>query len=78
MDQHQFPNDESPALSARQGFEAMYHFLEAYWQRGRCTADKIAILLGEIDCRSTSEGGPADPAQWSDWLDAVGKVKSGN
>ncbi len=53
------------SLSEAIGFEALKLFLEAYWERGGRTSDDIAVLLSNLDI---------DPAQRSDWADAVGRA----
>ena len=58
-------------ITTEQAFAAMQSFLEAYWERGNRSEAEIAALLSSI------QGGPGatrDPAQWNDWLAAVGKV----
>lgn len=54
----------------------MRHFLEAYSKRGLQSSGDIAILLGDIDTSFTRDGGPSDPAQWGDWLQAIEKVRA--
>lgn len=71
-----FPGDETPRLSVRQAFDAARQFLEAYWERGLRSSDDIAVLLGSMNGEMTQDGRPLDPAQWTDWLDAVGKVEA--
>ena len=58
-------------ITVTQAYEAMIHFLEAYYSRG--ASDEIAILLGDISINN-SDGLPMDPAALSDWYDAVDKV----
>ena len=77
MSDFDYPGDESPRLSARQGFEAARLFLEAYWERGLRSSDDFAALLSSMDGEMTRDGGPVDRAQWSDWLEAVRRVESG-
>ena len=60
-------SDDNARLTVRHAFEATRYFLQAYWERGGQTSDDLAILLGSLD---------ADPAQWSDWLAAVGRVEN--
>ena len=61
-----------PELSIREAYECMFHFLDSYWKQGGKSDDQIAILLGGMPLRS--DGGSADPAMRSDWLDAVRAV----
>jgi hypothetical protein len=70
-----YPGDESPRLSVRDAFDVARQFLEAYWERGSRSSDDIAVLLGSMN--GIHDGRPLDPAQWSDWLDAVEKVEAG-
>ena len=59
-------------LDERDAFDAMFVFLEAYWERGGRTSDDLAVLLGSLNL--AGDGMPMDPAQWSDWRAAVDKV----
>lgn len=70
------PSDPTANLSAAEAFQAMRYFLEAYSKRGPQSPHDIAHLLGDIDCSFTLDGGPADPAQWGDWLQAIETVKT--
>ena len=71
-----YPGDETPCLSVREAFDAARQFLEAYWERGLRSSDDIAVLLGSMNGEMTRDGRPLDPAQWTDWLDAVRKVEA--
>ena len=75
MTQSSAPNDYSAPLTAAEAFQAMHHFLEAYAKRYPQSPEAIVDLLGDIDCSLTLDGGPADPAQWKDWLQAIEKAK---
>ncbi|MFD1610712.1 hypothetical protein ACFSCW_02730 [Sphingomonas tabacisoli] len=71
-------NDQSmslPHLDVSIGYDAMRIFLEAYWQRGGCTSDDLAALLGALQ-RIENDGMPVDRAMWSDWLEAVNVAAS--
>jgi hypothetical protein len=57
-------------LTERQAFDAMYAFLKAYYERGEPERDLVE-LLGDLDPTFRDDGGPLDPAQWTDWLAAV-------
>ncbi|QGZ94000.1 hypothetical protein [Terricaulis silvestris] len=59
------------SLSKEEAYEAMFRFLEAYWERGGKTSDDIAILLGSMSL--LRRGRPLDMALWSDWLEAIDK-----
>jgi hypothetical protein len=62
-------------LTAREAYEAMCRFLDAYWERGGKRSDDIAGLLGATAMHP--DGRPLDQAQWNDWLVAVGATLSG-
>lgn len=65
-------------LTEEQAFEAMRHFLTAFWERGGSDADSDLVDLLSWTGRGTwADGGTNDPAQWSDWLAAVKAAKSG-
>jgi hypothetical protein len=57
-------------LTDKQAFAAMVSFLENYYQQTQ--ADDIGALLGSLQL--LSDGKPADPALWQDWLASVQKV----
>jgi hypothetical protein len=78
MSQSDYPGDATPRLSIREAFDALRHFLEAYWERGGRTSDDVSHLLSAIDGSMTDDGGPLDRAQWSDWLEAVKKAEAEN
>ena len=59
-------SDEAAYLTVREAFEATRVFLEAYWVRGARGSDDLATQISDLD---------ADPAQWSDWMEAVSRVK---
>jgi hypothetical protein len=75
MTQLSEPSDFSAQLTAAEAFKAMHHFLKAYSKRYPQSSEDIDQLVGDIDCSFTPDGGPVDPAQWSDWLHAIEKVK---
>jgi len=75
MTQSSEPSDYSAKLTAAEALRAMHHFIEAYAKRYPQSPEAIAQLLGDIDCSFTLDGGPADPAQWGDWLQAIKMVK---
>jgi hypothetical protein len=76
MSQPDYPGDDTLCLSARDVFDAVRHFLEAYWERGSRSSEDIAFLLSAMDGTMTNDGGPIDRAQRDDWLDAVDKVEA--
>lgn len=57
-------------LTEKQAFEAMVSFLDDYYKQTQ--ADDIGALLGSLQL--LSDGKPADPALWQDWLSSVQKV----
>ena len=60
-------------LSPEQAFRAMFVFLNEYHQR---TAGKAELgdVLGDIQLNE-SDGMPADPAAWDDWLAATDSAR---
>jgi hypothetical protein len=56
-------------LSAEQAFHVMFNFLKQYYERTGGKSD-LAAVLSDIQT-VPSDGMPADPAAWADWLDAV-------
>lgn len=53
-------------------------FVENYWNRGLNVSDDLRIFLSAMNRETAiwADGGPADPAMWSDWLLALGRVKN--
>ncbi len=71
-----FPrNDELITINV--AFDAMTHFLHAWWRRGGETSDDVAVILGGLDRTVFVGGGPADPAFWDDFLNAVDVASRG-
>jgi hypothetical protein len=64
------------SLNELEAFDAMRAFLDAYWRRGKCASDDIAVLLGSINRYVWADFGPGDPAQLEDWLDAIAAIKT--
>ncbi|MGQ7816222.1 hypothetical protein [Metapseudomonas furukawaii] len=61
-------------LTPKQAFCAMFYFLEHEYSLTK--SDDIGAMLGSMDWTIWSDGaGPADPAAWEDWLDAVRKAQ---
>jgi hypothetical protein len=56
-------------LSAEQAFHAMFNFLVRYYNRTGQKGD-LAAVLSDIQT-VPSDGMPADPAVWADWLAAI-------
>ena len=66
------PDGEPRAsLSTHQAFAAMQRYLTAYWERSGRPDDELALALSAMDRTVWRDGRTADPASWSDWLDAV-------
>ena len=57
-------------------FDAMRAFLEAYWERGMRSDEGLANLLSNLNRSVWSNGGPGDPAMWSDWRKAVALIRN--
>ena len=61
-------------LDELQAFDAMRHFLEAYWARGSKKSEDLAALLDDLSREMWVNGMPSDPAQWEDFRAAVSKT----
>ena len=64
----------SLTLDELMAFDAMRAFLETYWKRGLKEDERLAALLSNLNRSVWSDGSPGDPAMWSDWKKAVGRV----
>ena len=62
-------------LTIEQAYRAMFYFLEHEYQLTK--SDELGGMLGSLSWQIW-EGchGPADPAAWEDWQDAVKKALS--
>jgi hypothetical protein len=60
------------SLTEREAFGAMYVFLSEVYDRTR--SETLGSLLGSMSL--LSDGEPADPAIWGDWLECVQRAKS--
>jgi len=60
-------------LTDREAFLAMVAFLKVHYERTK--SDDVGALLGSLSL--LSDGSPADPAAWVDWLKAVQSAKEG-
>ena len=63
-------------ISKEDAYKAMYSFLDAYFQRGKCLSDDIGGLLGSMQL--DSDGRPFDSAFEEDWDDAIKSVLESN
>ena len=65
-------------LTNAEAFLAMEQFLLAFWERDGSPEDGPFIRL--LSFISTSNGrmssGPADPAMWGDWIDAIKGIRA--
>ena len=60
-------------LTKKEAYLAMYSFLEREYEMSK--SGVIGSLLGNMSLRQ--DGGTADPAAWSDWEEAIDRVKAG-
>ena len=63
-------------LTAAQGYKAMYAFLEEYYVHTGKNIEILADILSELEFFPYQKH-PADPANWSTWIDCVNKAKKG-
>ena len=59
-------------LSSEQAFQALFVFLNDYYERTGGKAE-LGEVLGDIQLNS-ADGVPFDPAAWGDWLAAIDQV----
>ena len=59
-------------LDAALAYKAMFRFLENYYALTH--AEDIGALLGSMSVDLFSNGMPADPAMWEDWMQAIQEV----
>ena len=64
---------EEERLTIDEAYRAMFHFLDAYWQRTQ--SDDLAGLLGGLS--KLPDGCSADPAADKDFLKAVAMARQG-
>lgn len=71
------PHDEDGrnlySLNEHEAFAVMSLFVNKFAAR---PGNDLIILLTDIDTTVYKDGGPSDPAAWSDWLECVESVKS--
>ena len=79
-----WPGDSIEPLSAAEAFDVMRVFLENWWKRSGSPQHSVfeegdvLWLLSACDRGVWADGGPMDPAMWSDWQDAVSQVRAGD
>lgn len=71
-----YPANGDVTLDTKLAYAAMYTFLEAFWIRCGQPDDSLTKLLSFTQQQTWSDGGLADPAMWSDWLDAIAHVRA--
>jgi hypothetical protein len=64
-------NADQP-LTPREAFLAMADYI---WEYGQRAGDDLITLIG--DTTIEADGGPFDPAAWTDWLRSVEKIRAG-
>jgi hypothetical protein len=58
-------------LTDQEAFSTMFVFLEKIFEEGRFT--ELGALLGSMSL--LSDGRPADPGLWEEWLEAIADAK---
>jgi len=66
-------NDSQRSLTVKEAYQAMYRFLDRWFRM--TMNDEVAVLLSAMS--TLSDGMTADPAIWSDWVDAVEQATTG-
>jgi hypothetical protein len=67
-------NDQKIKLNLQEAYVAMYKFLEHEYEM--TGSDEIGGMLGSMSL--LEDGGTADPAAWSDWIQADENAIGGN
>jgi hypothetical protein len=74
------PRTDDETLGLGEAYLAMYHFVDAYWERGGRRDGSITLLRHAMGPSGmASEDGPvdtADPAFWNDWIKAIEKARN--
>jgi hypothetical protein len=65
------------SLTEQQAFDAMFLFLNEYWERGSRESEDLAALLGSLNRRLWADGTTADPAMAEDWKSCVQRIRDG-
>jgi len=60
-------------LNVNEAYRAMLCFIEGYLKRGNTDVESLFYSYAAPH----TDGRTADPAAWSDWLDAVREAKEG-
>lgn len=60
-------------LSSLKALQKMIVFLDQYYKN--YPSDDLGLLLSDISLDTFSDGQTADPAAWSDWLEAISNIK---
>ena len=64
---------ESDKITVREAYAAAYRYLQRYYEL--TGAGEVGALLGSMSL--LPDGATADPAAWSDWVQAVEEVRAG-
>jgi hypothetical protein len=59
-------------LTIKEAYQAMIEYLDKVYDRA--PSDDLGSLLGSMALMK--DGGTMDPAAWTDWLNAVRKIKA--
>jgi hypothetical protein len=73
------PDYREDAITSGQGYDAMFAFLRAWWERGGRRSEDVGQLLADLALGVLwDDGGSTDPAMEHDWCDAVRRVSKGD
>ncbi|MBB5716262.1 hypothetical protein [Sphingomonas aerophila] len=56
-------------ISVLAAYDAMFAFIESWFERGGRTSEDIAQLLSTLDRSHSHDGYPADGTVWNDFMD---------
>ena len=62
-------------MSIDHAFRALEVFISEFHERDGQQSAGLVRLLSFIDTSESASNGPADPAMWGDWLDALSNVR---
>lgn len=65
-------NEKNESLTEGQAYEFFVNYLDKYLNESNKELEELEILLGDLDL--LSDGEPADPAAWEDWISIVKQV----